>query len=65
MNTARRVPTTGADAPNDFATFLSGSASSGTGMPFSVTNFECESTSCAEIPTTVASSADMSSARSA
>ena len=44
---------------------LSGSASSGTGIPFSVTNFVCESTSCAEMPTTVAPSADMSSARSA
>ena len=40
MKTARRVPTTGAQAPYDFATFLSGSASSGTGMPFSVTNFD-------------------------
>ena len=34
-------------------------------MPFSFTNSWCESTSCAEIPTTVAPSADMSSARSA
>ena len=33
ITTARRVPTTGADAPYAFATFLSGSASSGTLSP--------------------------------
>jgi hypothetical protein len=65
MTTARRVPSTGALAPYCFATLLPGSASSGTGIPFSFTNFVCDSMSWAETPTTVAPSEVMSSARSA